>query len=396
VSGYLEGDEDPLQRARTEIEEELGLDPDQASFVRGGNVLRAFDEDVSTVWVVHPFLFKSKCRDLRLDWEHTEHRWIKPDQLSSFDTVPKLKEAYDRVRWNANVEPAALSQVANLLEEFSQDRSHGASVLGRRAVEILAEAAKNSGCSNLDVSFRSILLTAWRLRMGHSGMATIGNLTGRLLYRINRQIGIASSVEELNSMVVSEANRIIVESESASEDASRNTVSVLPEKGVILTHSYSSTVRRALELGAKSGRRLTVYATESYPGFEGKQLAVDLVNSGVSVKLISDSSVASVMPSVDLVLVGADSVLADGSLIHKIGTNSIAANAKASNVPVKVSCETAKFDTNDFLGETPKYSPSLYDLTPRTCLSEIVTELGSLSPSQVEGQMIIMLRELYT
>jgi translation initiation factor 2B subunit (eIF-2B alpha/beta/delta family)/8-oxo-dGTP pyrophosphatase MutT (NUDIX family) len=396
VSGYLEGDEDPLKRARTEIMEELGLGAEQVTFVRGGSVLRAFDEDVNTVWVVHPFLFRTMGNSIRLDWEHTEYRWIKPNELASFETVPKLKETYDRVRWDTGADPAAFSKVLSIVLEFGQDRIHGASFLGRRAVEIIAEAAKASDASAPEELFRDILLTTWKLRKAQPGMATVGNLTGQLLYRMNSGIRRGPSLEEFRNMVISMAKQVTVEAADASEDAARSTVALLPEEGVVLTHSYSSTVRRTLELGMKGGRKLTVYATESYPGFEGKELAKDLVNLRIPVKLITDSAATSIVPDVDLVLVGADSVLADGSLIHKVGTKRIAASANARSVPVYVSCETAKFDTNDFLGEHPEYSTSLYDLTPSMHLSGIMTEFGSITPGQVGERMRVLLRELYT
>ena len=140
-------------------------------------------------------------------------------------------------------------------------------------------------------------------------------------------------------------------SSDASEDAARNAVAILPEDGYVLTHSYSSTVLRALELGMKGRRRFQVYATESYPGMEGKQLAKALVDVGVPVKLVADSAVDSVMPDVDVVLVGADSVLADGSLLHKVGTRDIATAAHERGIPFYSVCETAKFSTADFLGE---------------------------------------------
>lgn len=396
VSGYLEQDEDPFKRARTEIREELGLGYGDTHFIRRGNVLRAFDEDVNAVWVVHPFLFKMKGHDLRLDWEHTEHRWIKPNELTSFKTVPKLKEAFDRVRWDMAVVPAAVSKVLGIVGELGQDRIHGASFLGLRALEIIAEAAKVSDSTSPEELFRDILLTSWQLRKAQPGMATIGNLTGQLLFRMNNRLGDVSSVEEFRRSATSTIEQIVVEATNAAEDAARSTAFHLPEKGVVLTHSYSTTVRRAFELGMKGARKLTVYATESYPGSEGKQLAKDLVNLGISVKLIADSAAASIVPGVDLVLVGADSVLADGSLIHKVGTKSIAATAKANNVPVYVSCETAKFDTNNFLGEVPEYSTSLYDLTPNRDLSKVITESGSLDPNLVAERMRVMLRELYT
>lgn len=396
VSGYLEGDENPLKRTRTEIKEELGLGAGDANFIRRGNVLRAFDEDVNTVWVVHPFLFKMKGQDLKLDWEHTEHRWIKPNELTSFKTVPKLKEAFDRVRWDIAAEPDSLLNVFGMVREFGRDRIHGASFLGCRAIEIIGQAAKVSDSTTPEELFRDILLTSWKLRKAQSGMATVGNLTGQLLWRMNNRLGNVPSIGEFRRSVTSTIEQIIVEATNASENAARSTVSQLPEKGTVLTHSYSSTVRRALELGMKGGRKLTVYATESYPGSEGKQLAKDLVNLGISVKLIADSAAASIVPDVDLVLVGADSVLADGSLIHKIGTKNIAATAIAKDVPVYVSCETAKFDTNNFLGEIPEYPTSLYDLTPNRDLSKVITESGSLDPVHVAEQMRVMLRELYT
>jgi translation initiation factor 2B subunit (eIF-2B alpha/beta/delta family) len=392
----LEGEEEPLIRAKTEIMEELGLGAEQIDLVRGGNVLRAFDEDMNTVWAVHPFLFNVSRQDIQLDWEHTEYRWVKPNELGSFETVPKLKETYDRVRWNMLDTPVALSRNSGLVAEFGHDRTHGASFLGRRALEIISEIAKASDAATSEELFRDILLTTWTLRKAQPGMATIENLAGKLLQKMSILLTAGPSVEEFRRTIRSLSDRIAVEAAAASEDASRNTVALLPNEGVVLTHSYSSTVRRALELGMKGGRKLTVYTTESYPGFEGKELAKDLVNMGIPVKVIADSAVASIVPDLDMVLVGADRVLVDGSLIHKTGTSVIAADANAHGVPVHVSCETAKFDTNDFLGDHAEYSTSLYDLTPSKYLSKITTELGSRNPNQVGEEMRIMLRELYT
>ena len=183
-------------------------------------------------------------------------------------------------------------------------------------------------------------------------------------------------------------------SSDASEDASRDAVAILPEDGYVLTHSHSSTVLRALELGMKGRRRFQVYATESYPGMEGKQLAKALVDVGVPVKLVADSAVDSVMPDVDLVLVGADSVLADGSLLHKVGTRYIATAAHERGIPFYSVCETAKFSTADFLGE-PVQTSNLFDVTPSQYVSKYLTETGVVEPREVESRIGLMLREIY-
>ncbi len=94
VSGYLEDDEDPLSRARLEIEEETGIT--EADLVRIGGVVFARGRQ-GPIWAVHPFLFDVDRREVSLDWEHAEHRWIRPEELEEFETVPKLTEALENV-----------------------------------------------------------------------------------------------------------------------------------------------------------------------------------------------------------------------------------------------------------------------------------------------------------
>jgi len=128
---------------------------------------------------------------------------------------------------------------------------------------------------------------------------------------------------------------------------------------------------------------------------EGKNLAKDLVGLGVPVKLVADSSAGSVIPDADLVLVGADSVLTDGSLLHKVGTESIAAAAKELEIPFYSVCESMKFSTADFLGERIQASNGLFDITPRHDVSEYITETGAVEPSEVENRIRLMLKEIY-
>ncbi len=93
VSGYIEGDEGAIDRARLEIAEETGLR--EPKLTGGGEVVLARGREGNIVWAVHPFLFTVNRGDVVLDWEHTEYRWISPRELTRFITVPKLKEALE-------------------------------------------------------------------------------------------------------------------------------------------------------------------------------------------------------------------------------------------------------------------------------------------------------------
>jgi translation initiation factor eIF-2B subunit delta len=226
-------------------------------------------------------------------------------------------------------------------------------------------------------------------------MATIRNLTGKFLFEAEAARQTTTSLDNYRETVATLAQNARTDAEGSAEDASRNFVPILPEEGHVLTHSYSSTVRRALELAVKGKRKLTVYVTESSPGLEGKQLAKDLIAIGVPVKLIADSAMNSMIPDIDMVIVGADSVLANGSVINKIGTSKIAEVAKEEEIPFYVVCESAKFSTADFLGEQIQIAETLFDLTPGENISKVVTESGPIEPGEVERQIRQMLSQLY-
>ena len=96
VSGYMETSD--TEQAFTEIREETELYKNDLKLVRKGEPLEVIDRSLNRKWIVHPFLFHVKSPEkIKTDWEHTEIKWIKPEQLSKYETVPGLKKALTRV-----------------------------------------------------------------------------------------------------------------------------------------------------------------------------------------------------------------------------------------------------------------------------------------------------------
>jgi 8-oxo-dGTP diphosphatase len=96
VSGYIETT--PDEQALTEIAEETGLGREDVKLIAKGKPISAEDEKLGVRWVIHPYLFRIADRDkIKIDWEHKETRWIDPQDIDSYPTVPKLKETLDRV-----------------------------------------------------------------------------------------------------------------------------------------------------------------------------------------------------------------------------------------------------------------------------------------------------------
>jgi 8-oxo-dGTP diphosphatase len=98
ISGYLERGATPLQQAREELREEVGLEEDDAILVRAGEPLTFTDETVGISWTVHPFLFQLReGGEIHTDWEAQTSRWMTPMEIDTIATVPMLREALARV-----------------------------------------------------------------------------------------------------------------------------------------------------------------------------------------------------------------------------------------------------------------------------------------------------------
>lgn len=96
VSGSIE--ETPERQALIEIREETGLNGDQVRLCRQGRPFVLDAPELERCWVIHPFLFQVDDPSLiRLNWEHTEGRWLSPAEIGSLPTVPALAEALARV-----------------------------------------------------------------------------------------------------------------------------------------------------------------------------------------------------------------------------------------------------------------------------------------------------------
>nr|HID59640.1 NUDIX pyrophosphatase [Desulfobacterales bacterium] len=96
ISGYLE--KSPIEQAYTEILEETGLTAQDVILIKEGDPVLVLDRENQRAWRVHPFLFAAKYPEkIRLDWENVEMRWVRPDELKYFNTVPDLDRALESV-----------------------------------------------------------------------------------------------------------------------------------------------------------------------------------------------------------------------------------------------------------------------------------------------------------
>jgi len=93
VSGIIEGDENPLDRAKIEIFEEIGVKPDSIELLKAGKDMTVSSPQYPDhQWHIFPFLFRASTTEVFLNWENSSYKWINPDEISQYETVPNLDE----------------------------------------------------------------------------------------------------------------------------------------------------------------------------------------------------------------------------------------------------------------------------------------------------------------
>ncbi|NWY67888.1 EI2BD factor, partial [Erithacus rubecula] len=130
----------------------------------------------------------------------------------------------------------------------------------------------------------------------------------------------------------------------AAEAISRSAFEKINDHDVILVYGCSSLVNRTLrDAHAKKGRAFRVIVVDSRPRLEGRETLRRLVRTGIHCTYVMINAISYVLPEVTKVLLGAHALLANGSVMSRVGTSQIALLSKAYNVPVLVCCETYKF-----------------------------------------------------
>lgn len=333
ISGYVEGCA-PLDQAYRELREECGLDRGELVLARCGEPLVA-GEAGSRSFRVHPFLFRvERGVGLHPDWEAAQFEWVPvADVIAAArqPAVPRLYEAFAQV-WPAWPAKRAVEENLRAAERhLGADRSRGGAALAREALAaaaVLIRAARPEFAALKP----EILCGIEKLAACRPSMHAVAGVLKEA------REGVAACESEAAAVALLDAlQRRLLEAErrSVEQAASR----ILPGE-VVLVHSFSGTV---LEVLIQARHRLKrVYVCEARPLCEGRLTAARLAAEGVAVTLITDAQAALVMPHVSRVLLGADALCTDGSIVNKAGSTLLALAARRFGPPVTVVAQEIK------------------------------------------------------
>ena len=286
-------------------------------------------------------------------------------------------------------------QVAIMVDTMS-----GAMGITQATAEMLLSFASSAAGESSMADFIYLLQ-----KLGHelitaqSGMASLVMLFNRVFSVVDSD----NSPVENAAVLTATIQAFLVEQKTNAEQVCRNASALIPSDAVLLTHSASSTVFNTLLCANKAGKAPRVIAMEARPLYEGRGLAERLAGAGLDTTLIVDSAVYANLSSVELVLVGCDSLTTSG-IISKIGTAGLAVCAQSLGIPCYFLADTTKIWPLT-LGEQPvherpqtqvwKDAPEdahltvqnhFYDRTPWTAVSGVITEKGMMTATEI-GQL---------
>lgn len=221
-----------------------------------------------------------------------------------------------------------------------------------------------------------------------------------------------ASISELKELINKQADAILTEDVAANCEIGRWGREVVPGGARILTYCNAGALATAdygtavgvIRAAFEQDPGVQVYSCETRPFLQGARLtSYELVKASIPVTLITDNAVGSLMThgKIDMVVVGADRIAANGDTANKIGTYMVAVLAKTHDIPFYVAAPRSTIDptlpdgsgipieqrdaseVTHFCGRrvAPEGVAALnpaFDVTPNKYITGIITEVGVL------------------
>lgn len=304
--------------------------------------------------------------------------------------------------------PAVHPEVQETARQIAEMETRGAATIADAAAAALGAQAADSDADDSE-AFRAEMRTA--ARELHDTRPTAVSLPNALRFVLTGMGG--KSVAALRRSVERRVAEFRAELEDAQERLGRIGAGRLRDGDVVMTHCHSTDALACVEAAVERGTEVEAVVKETRPRNQGHITAERLRELGVPVTLIVDNAAHRFMDDVDHLLVGADSIAADGSVVNKIGTAGLAVSARDRGVPVMVAAQSIKLhpktltgaaveieerddvevieeDDRAGIGEIEVANPA-FDVTPPRHVDAIVTERGQFPPESV----VVLMRELF-
>jgi methylthioribose-1-phosphate isomerase len=308
-----------------------------------------------------------------------------------------------------------LEEVARAIEDLVV---RGAPAIGCAAALGIALAAQNSAAETTAALHAELAAAAERLARTRPTAVNLFWALGRMRGIADRLCG-DGDVDTVKAEVLAEAENLVAEDVAICRALGDAGAEIVPDGSRILTHCNAGALATAgwgtalgvVRSAVAAGRHVEVLADETRPFLQGARLtAWELSRDRIPVTVITDNMAGHFMArgEVDLVIVGADRVAANGDVANKIGTYTVALLAREHGIPFYVAAPLSTLDLETADGAAipieergpaevthiggqavvpegvPVKHPA-FDVTPAELVAGIVTERGIARPPYSES-----------
>ena len=291
-----------------------------------------------------------------------------------------------------------------LISDIEDMKVKGAYLITRVALEALtlrAKEALESGQALPEV----MSTAAERLKAAQPSMACVTNACTYVLNPLTRSEGSALSPEMVHRLVISRSQEFLTGFEQAQQRVEAVGSQVVGDGDVVFIHSYTGTLLGIFRRAREEGKQFKVIATESRPYGEGRAMVAELLELGIPCTLIIDAAIGSYLHRANKSLVGSDSILANGSVVNKIGTQLVALACRFYGVPLYAAGSILKLSLESLQGAEVKLlerpddaniAPAdlanreglrvenrIFDVTPARYFEALITDRGVVAPAAI-------------
>ena len=288
--------------------------------------------------------------------------------------------------------------VKQVAREIRTMKIRGASKISRAAAQALKTTAETTRARTPAQFMKEIDRVSALLLATRPTAVSLSNAIRFVTLAARRESG--AELQRLKGIIVSRANEFIRTSREAIKRIGEIGARRISDGDVLMTHCHSECAISVIETAFRQGKHVEAFVTEARPMGQGLISARLLSRAGIPTTLIVDSAARHFIRDIDKVIVGADSIAANGAVINKIGTSQIALAAHEARVLLFVAAESYKFHPGTLVGRlveieerppeevvNPRLLPKVkirnpvFDVTPPDYIDLIITERGIIPPS---------------
>ncbi|KYC45408.1 MAG: Ribose 1,5-bisphosphate isomerase [Candidatus Methanofastidiosum methylothiophilum] len=304
-------------------------------------------------------------------------------------------------------------QILQIAQDIKEMKIRGAAKIGRTVATALKIEAENFKGKDTNEFIKDIKETSRFLLETRPTAVSLENALRFVLLELNKGFTNGEDIDTLKKITINAADEFCENSNLALERIAEIGSKRIRDGDVIFTHCNSSMALAIIKKAHRDGKKIKVFADETRPRLQGLLTAKELLEEGIDVTLIVDSAARIFIREADHVIIGADAVAANGAVVNKVGTATLASIAHEARVKVIVAAETYKFHPQTYCGELIeieerdifeviseedykklkglKVKNPAFDVTPPEFIDLIVTEKGIIAPQAA----ILVLKETY-